>query len=82
MTNHSNKPLKIYWNDNEGLLALSGEDMADDVNYEVELARYRAGKCPTSILRILQPGQDISLANAKYCLAEDLSLLIFDEYAD
>ena len=74
------EPLKIYWDDDEGQLALSGESLADDVNYEVELARFRDGRCPKSILKILQPGQDIALANAKYSLAEDLSLLIFDEY--
>lgn len=57
------------------ILSFVGESLADIYDYERALTKYRSDN---PIFDILQPGQDILLEQGKFCLDDDLSLLVYE----
>lgn len=70
--------IKIYL-DSEERLALNGDSVATEADYEGELELYASGRYSNSILQILRPGQEIFLYEGQYWLDDDLSLLVPDD---
>jgi hypothetical protein len=58
------------------ILSFVGESLADLYDYERALTKYRSDN---PIFDLLQPGQDILLSQGKFCLDDDLSLLVYLE---
>jgi hypothetical protein len=57
------------------ILSFVGESLADLYDYERALTKYRSDN---PIFDLLQPGQDILLSQGKFCLDDDLSLLVYE----
>jgi hypothetical protein len=57
------------------ILSFVGESLADLYDYERALTKYRSDN---PIFDLLQPGQDILLEQGKFCLDDDLSLLVYE----
>lgn len=68
--------VEIYTSDtSDYILSFVGESLADIYDYERALTKYRSDN---PIFDILQPGQDILLEQGKFCLDDDLSLLVYE----
>lgn len=70
------KAIEIYISDtSDKLLDFVGESLATVTDYEFALTKYRPDNL---IFDILQPEQDIILEQGKFCLDDDLSLLVYE----
>ena len=61
--------------DDDRVLDFIGSELASTVDYEFALTKYRL---INPIFDILQPGQDVILLEGKFCLDDDLSLLVYE----
>ena len=60
--------------DDDRVLDFIGSELASTVDYEFALTKYRL---INPIFDSLQPGQDVILLEGKFCLDDDLSLLVY-----
>lgn len=67
--------IEIFVADDGKLLDFVGEYLASQIDYEFALTKYRLDH---PIFDILQPGQDVILLEGKFCLDDDLSLLVYE----
>ena len=68
--------VEIYTSEtSDYILSFVGESLAEQYDYERALTKYRSDN---PIFDILQPGQDILLSQGKFCLDDDLSLLVYE----
>ena len=68
--------VEIYTSEtSDYILSFVGESLADLYDYERALTKYRSDN---PIFDILQAGQDILLEEGKFCLDDDLSLLVYE----
>ncbi len=68
--------VEIYTSEtSDYILSFVGESLAALYDYERALTKYRSDN---PIFDILQPGQDILLEQGKFCLDDDLSLLVYE----
>lgn len=61
--------------DDDRVLDFIGSELASTLDYEFALTKYRSDN---PIFDLLQPGQDVILLEGKFCLDDDLSLLVYE----
>lgn len=65
----------IFVTDDACSLDFIGEELASKLDYESAYEKHRSEH---PIFDILQPGQDVILLEGKFCLDDDLSLLVYE----
>jgi hypothetical protein len=67
--------IEIFVTDDGKSLDFIGEELASELDYEFALEKHQSEQ---TIFDILQPGQDVILLEGKFCLDDDLSLLVYE----